>query len=149
VAAEFLGIELVPAAVRRDVTFLDAAEALTAHPVSALAVLDDTERVVGVFGGSDLLRGLFPRYLGELHHTAFVRDDPGLLERCARAAGSEPVHAHMHAPLVVEDDASATHVAELFLHSDLDALPVVRGGRFLGMLGRSEFCREMLESASR
>jgi CBS domain-containing protein len=147
--AQFLGIELVPAAVRREVTFRAAAETLTAHPVSALAVLDDAGQVVGVFAGSDLLRGLFPRYLDELRHTAFVRDDPSLLEQCARDAGTEPVRAHMHAPLVVEHDSSATHVAELFLHTDLDALPVVREGRFLGMLGRSEFCREMLESAAR
>ena len=88
--SDILGIELVPAAVHRGVTFREAAEALTVHPVSALAVLDDTnDRVVGVFGGDDLLRGLFPRYLEELHHTAFARDDPALLARSAMRAASE------------------------------------------------------------
>jgi CBS domain-containing protein len=147
---DILGIQLVPAAVRRDVTFREAAEALTAHPVSALAVLDERNgRVVGVFGGDDLLRGLFPRYLGELHPTAFARDDPALLERCAERAATEPVEGHMHEPVIIEHDSSATHVAEVFLHCELDALPVVRDGRFVGMLGRSEFCRAMLEAASR
>jgi CBS domain-containing protein len=146
--ADFLGIELVPAAIRRDSTFQEAAETLTAHPVSAVAVLDEAERVVGVFSGDDLLRGVFPRYLGELRHTAFARDDPALLERVARAASKEPVGGYMHRPVSVEQDASATHVAELFLHLDLDALPVVHAGRFVGMLGRSEFCREMLKAAA-
>jgi len=148
--ADIIDIGLVPAAVRRGVTFSEAAETLTAFPVSAVAVLDEREdRVVGVFDGEDLLRGLFPRYLGELRHTAFARDDPALLERCAERAASEPVEAYMHAPVTVEHDSSATHVAEVFLHCELDALPVVRDGLFVGMLGRSEFCRAMLEAASR
>jgi len=146
---DFLEIELVPAAIRRDATFREAADALTAHPVSALAVLDAADRVVGVFGGADLLSGLFPSYLGELRHTAFARDDPALLERYTREASSEPVERHMHRPVTIEHDASATHVAEVFLHCDLDALPVVRDGRFAGMLGRSEFCREVLKAAGR
>ena len=143
------GIELVPASVRRGATFREAAEVLAAHPVSALAVLDDDGHVVGVFGNEELLRILFPPYLGELRHTAFVRDDRDLLERRAQEAGAAPVERHMHAPTMIDHDASATHVAEVFLHCELDALPVVRDGRFAGMLGRTEFCREMLRASSR
>jgi CBS domain-containing protein len=140
-----LDIELVPASIGRGATFLEAAETLAAHPVSALAVLDDDERVVGVFSGEDLLRGLFPRYLEELHHTAFVRDDSALPGHVAR---DEPVEAHMHRAVTVEHDASAIHIAEVFLHCDLDALPVERGGKFVGMLGRTEFCQAMLRSTT-
>lgn len=146
--ATLLGADLVPASVPAGATFLDAAVALTSHPVSAVAVLGPDGEVVGVFGAEELLRGLFPRYLAELRHTAFAQDDPALLARCAEQAGSQPVERHMKQPVTVDDDASATHVAERFLHCELDALPVVRDGRFVGMLGRSEFCRAVLEAAS-
>jgi CBS domain-containing protein len=142
--ADFLGIELAPAAVRVEATFREAVESLAAHPVSAVAVLDEHDRVVGVAGSEALLRGLFPRYLRELRHTAFARDDPALLERCAREASAQPVRAYMGPPVSVEQDASALHVAEVFLHHDYDAVPVVDRGRFVGMLGRAEFCRAMI-----
>jgi CBS domain-containing protein len=141
------GLELVPASVGVGASFRDAVDVIAAEPVSAVAVVDGDGRVVGVVGSDALLEGLFPRYLAELRHTAFVKDDHMLLEQRAREAGSEPVAKHMAPPVVVEHDSSATHVAELFLHHDRDALPVVEHGRFVGMLGRAEFCRAMIVGA--
>ena len=106
------------------------------------------DAVVGTFGAEQLLQGLFPRYLGELRHTAFARDDPALLAEYAREASLHPDREFMSEPVTIEHDSSATHAAERFLHSDCDALPVVEHGRFVGMLGRSEFCRAMLDAAT-
>ncbi len=137
-------IELVPASVARSATFLEAAEALTRHSVPTIAVVDDEDGVVGLFGGEDLLRGLFPGYLADLRHTAFASDDPGVLAERARAVSSQPVEKHMRKPVTVDADASAIHVAERFLHCDFGALAVVEEERFVGMLHRADFCRAVL-----
>jgi CBS domain-containing protein len=137
-------IDLVPASVPRSATFLEATEALTTHSVPTIAVLDDGERMVGLFDVEDLLRGLFPGYLAELRHTAFASDDPGLLAERARAVSSQPVEEHMRKPVTVDANASAIHVAERFLHCDFGALAVVEGKRFVGMLSRADFCRAVL-----
>ena len=137
-------IELVPASVARSATFLEAAEALTRHSVPTIAVVDDEDGVVGLFGGEDLLRGLFPGYLADLRHTAFAADDPGVLAERARAVSSQPVEKHMRKPVTVDADASAIHVAERFLHCDFGALAVVEEERFVGMLSRADFCRAVL-----
>jgi CBS domain-containing protein len=137
-------IELVPASVARSATFLEAAEALTRHSVATIAVVDDEDGVVGLFGGEDLLRGLFPGYLADLRHTAFASDDPGVLADRARAVSSQPVEKHMRKPVTVDADASAIHVAERFLHCDFGALAVVEEERFVGMLSRADFCRAVL-----
>ena len=137
-------IELVPASVPRSATFLEAAEALTRHSVPTIAVVDDEDGVVGLFGGEDLLRGLFPGYLADLRHTAFASDDPGVLAERARAVSSQPVEKHMRKPVTVDADASAIHVAERFLHCDFGALAVVEEERFVGMLSRADFCRAVL-----
>ena len=137
-------IELVPASVARSATFLEAAEALTRHSVPTIAVVDDEEGVVGLFGGEDLLRGLFPGYLADLRHTAFASDDPGVLAERARAVSSQPVEKHMRKPVTVDADASAIHVAERFLHCDFGALAVVEEEKFVGMLSRADFCRAVL-----
>jgi CBS domain-containing protein len=137
-------IELVPASVRETASFMDAAEVLVSHPVNAIAVVDGEGRVVGLFADSDLLKGAFPGYLTELHHTAFADDDLANLAERAAAVASEPVSRHMHDPIVLDASSSATHAAERFLHCDLGALPVTREGRFVGMLGRAELCRAAL-----
>lgn len=137
-------IELVPASIRLTATFDEAAEALVSHPVTTIAVLDDDRRVVGLFGDTNLLRGVFPRYLSELRHTAFTSDDESILGDRMRAAAAEPVEKHMSQPVTLDEDMSAIHAAERFLHCDFGALAVVRDERFVGMLGRAEFCRAVL-----
>jgi CBS domain-containing protein len=137
-------IELVPASVPQTATFLEAAEALVSHPVTTIAVLDGDDHVVGLFGDSDLLGGFFPGYLAELRHTAFAGDADAILGERTRAAAAEPVAKHMRRPVTLDDDTGAIHAAERFLHCDFGALPVVRDERFVGMLGRAEFCRAVL-----
>jgi CBS domain-containing protein len=136
---------LVDAAVPRTAPFRDAARVLAANEISAIAVLDEQRRVVGLFTDDDLLRGIFPGYLGELRHTAFLELDTAALAARLEKAGDNPVAAHMREPLVVEQGTSATHVAEVFLHCPWGALAVVdEERRFVGMVGQVEFCRAIM-----
>ena len=90
-AIDELGLEPVPVSVPISATFAEAARRLTDSGLSAIAVLDDDGRVAGLFGEDELLRGLFPGYLAELHHTSFTQDDlEGLVSRLAEIA-SAPV----------------------------------------------------------
>jgi CBS domain-containing protein len=137
-------IALVQASVPATATFGDAARALSEHRLPAIAVVEDG-RVVGLFTDVDLLRGLFPAYLGELRHTAFLDDDPGALAARAAECRREPITRHMRRDVELLDvETSATHAAERFLHSPEAALPVVENGRYLGMLPRAEFAFAML-----
>jgi CBS domain-containing protein len=131
---------LVDASVRHDATFRDAARELAGSGLSAIAVLDADGRVQGVFTQDAVLRGLFPGYLGELRHTAFLGDDDEGLSERARAVQDEPVRRHLTPAPVLEAEHSRTHAAELFLHSGLAALPVVSGGRYMGMLDQRTLC---------
>jgi CBS domain-containing protein len=137
-------ITLVPASVPESATFREAASVLRESGLPAIAVTNLEGRVVGLFTDIDLLRGLFPAYLGELRHTAFLPDDPDRLTRRAHEAAAEPVTKHSRRPLELDVETSATHAAERFLHCDEGALPVVEHGRFVGMLPRAEFAVAML-----
>lgn len=137
-------LRLHPASVRRGTPFLEAARALLDAQTSAIAVLDEDERVAGVFTDDDLLRGLFPGYLDELHHTAFLVDDD-VLAASVEAAGGEPVDRYMRKPVTVEIDAGVAHVVERFLHTPWGAVAVVEEGRFVGMVEQVAFVRHLLE----
>ncbi len=135
---------MVQASIRRDANFLEAATALFGTGISAIAVVDEKEHVVGLFTDDDLLRGVFPGYLDDLHHTAFVREEQRALAARLEAAGGNPVERHMRKPMTVDIDASAMHVAERFLHSPWGVLPVVENERFVGMVDQVDFVESLL-----
>lgn len=138
-------LPLVRASVPETADLAEAAAALFAAQVPALAVLDREERVVGIFSESDLLRAVFPGYLTEVRHTVFLPDDaPALAER-ARSASGRPVREFARAVEPLEASESQTHAAERFLHTGEQALPVVEQGRFLGMLSVAALCHARLD----
>lgn len=130
---------LVRASILHGATFLEAARALFGTGISAIAVVDAEQRVVGLFTDDDLLRGLFPRYLADLRHTAFVREEPNALAARLEEASNSPVERYMRESMTVDIEASAIHVAERFLHSPWGALAVVGNKRFVGMVDQVDF----------
>jgi CBS domain-containing protein len=142
-------MHLVPVSTGAETGFLDAARALLAAHSSAIAILDGEEHVVGLFTDDDLLRGLFPKYLNELRHTAFLVDDGQPFDASVELVAAEPVARYMRAPVTVEIDASAAHVVERFLHTPWGAIAVVEAGRFVGMVGQLEFTERLMERLDR
>jgi CBS domain-containing protein len=135
---------LVQASVLRTATFLAAARALFGTGSSAIAVVDAEQCVVGLFTDDDLLRGLFPGYLGDLHHTAFVSEEPDALAARLEEASGKPIEQYMRKPMTVDIEASAIHVAERFLHSPWGALAVVENERFVGMVDQVDFVETLM-----
>jgi CBS-domain-containing membrane protein len=137
-------IQLLPASIDEKAPFLDAARRLLSSHTSALAVLDDDRRVVGLFTDDDLLRGLFPPYLEELRHTAFLSQEAEALQATAADVSRQSVDRYMRTPVTVDIDAAPAHVVERFLHTPWGALAVLEHGRFVGILGQLEFTERLL-----
>jgi CBS domain-containing protein len=138
-------MQLFPVSISADTGFPHAARTLLAAHSSAIAVVDGQDRVVGLFTDDDLLRGLFPQYLGELHHTAFLVNEGQALQASIEAAAAESVSRYMRKPVTVDIEASDAHVVERFLHTPWGAIAVVKAGRFVGMLGQLEFTERLIE----
>jgi len=142
--ADLRSLPLVRASIPESATFADAVAALFEAQVPALAVLAG-DRVVGVISEIDVLRAVFPPYLAELRHTAFLDDDPAALDERARIVRDRPVGELARRVDVLDGHDSETHAAERFLHAGEQALPVVEHGRFLGMLSIAALCQARLD----
>lgn len=140
-------VQLVNASVLETASLADAASRLFAAKVPALAVLDDTGRVQGIFSEEDLLKAVFPGYLAEVRHTAFLPDDAPSLDELARRVRDRPVREFARASEVLRVEDSKIHAAERFMHTREDALPVVESDRFVGMLSIAALCNARLEQA--
>jgi len=112
----------------------------------ALPVVDQDERYAGVFGEREFVGAIFPGYLKELQHAAFV---PRSLDEALEKREScrlEPVGDHMTTEHVdVAPDFSDSQVAEIFLHHRVLVVPVVDDGRVVGLITRHGFFRAVAE----
>jgi CBS domain-containing protein len=112
----------------------------------ALAAVDERERFAGIFGEREFMSALFPGYLSQLRHAAYLpRTLDAALEK-RESCRSEPIGRYLTTDHVeVGRDFSDTQVAEIFLHHRVLVVPVVADGRVEGLLTRRDFFRALAE----
>jgi len=112
----------------------------------ALPVVDERERLHGIFGEREFLTAVFPGYLDILKHAGFVkRDLESALEKRRECSG-EAVGKYVNTEHVdVGADFSDAQVAEIFLHHRVLLVPVTEDGRVVGVITRGDFFRSVAE----
>ena len=143
----------VSGAVLRDAPLLHTGETvgqatrtLLGTDLPALPVVDDHDKLAGLFGEREFLGAVFPGYLKELKYAGFVRRSlEDALEKRSECK-QELVSAHMNTEHVdVHSEFSDVHVAEIFLHHRVLIVPVTEAGRVVGVITRSDFFRSVAE----
>jgi CBS domain-containing protein len=124
----------------------DAVRDVLASGLPALPVVDDNERLCGIFGEREFMAAVFPGYLGELKYAGFVtRSVEDALEKRS-SCRIDPVRKYMNTEHVdVGTDYSDAQVAETFLHHRVLLVPVVDERRVAGVITRSDFFRAIAE----
>jgi CBS-domain-containing membrane protein len=127
-------------------TVADATRSLLDADLPALPVVDERERLYGIFGEREFLGAVFPGYLKELKYAGFVkRSLEDALEK-RQQCRVEPVRAYVNTEHVdVGADFSDAQIAEIFLHHRVLIVPVADGGRVLGVITRSDFFHSVAE----
>lgn len=148
--------------VRDNVTLREVYATLKHHYDSAeqfrsVLVLDAGDRLVGVLGFRELLAALLPEYL-KPHEPANFEGGRGDLaslaplwqEDCAaqcRKAAAMPVGAHVvDARATVAGDDPLVKAIYLFATLNANILPVVEGGRIVGVLRRVDVMAAVAEA---
>jgi CBS domain-containing protein len=127
-------------------TVADATRAVLDAALPALPVVDERERLFGIFGERELLGAVFPGYLKELKYAGMIkRDLEDALEK-RQQCRVEPVRAYVNTEHVdVGSDFSDAQVAEIFLHHRVLIVPVADDGQMVGVITRSDFFRTVAE----
>ncbi len=115
--------------IDRDFDLATAERWMAEHRIRHLPVVDEDRRVVGLITHRDLLRA----ELSHLH---------GIAEANARLKATVTVQRVMVAdPECAHPDAPLHEAADTMRHEKYGCLPVVEGGRLVGILTTSDFLR--------
>ena len=133
--------------VRRETPLKDVARLLINHGVSGVPVVDDAGAVVGIVSEGDFL--VKEQGVGEIHHRRLARlfgessEARAQLEKVeARTAGQA-----MTSPVITVAPGSAIRdAAALMTRRSVNRLPVVDGGRLVGIVTRADLLRAYLRS---
>ncbi len=123
----------------------EAAKRLLEQKTSSACVIDETGRLVGILSEKDLFRGMFPGYAewsAEPH--AFI--DPQEQELHARQTAEKTVREVMSERLITTTPKTPlVRVGGIMVASGVHHIPVLEDGVVVGMVGRGDIYRAILE----
>ena len=110
----------------------------------ALPAVEDDGSFAGIFGEREFLAAFFPGYVGTLASARMVsRDMDATIER-RLSCRDEPIREYLTTDhVLVEDDYSDTHIAELFLHHRVLIIPIATEGKVHAVVTRNDFFRAL------
>lgn len=125
--------------VSEDTSYQEIADVLSRHGISAVPVVDEFHRVVGVVSEADLLHKV--EYAGEEHIRRFFESRRDRTAR-TRAHGTVARDLMTSPAITTVQDASLAAAARLMDRENVKRLPVVSDiGRIVGIISRSDILR--------
>jgi len=118
-------------------------QVLTEHPLGGVCVVDDENTVVGIVTEEDMLRPLLPEYFEMLDDLSAIRSFGTMEKAILEGVYGTLILAHdvmqeqFH---FIEEDETLLKAVALIIKYGLDILPVVRQGKYVGVLNKHELC---------
>lgn len=135
------------ASISRDAPVHEAAELMLEKNVSAVPVIDDERRVVGIVSEADLMRraeigterrwSAWQRFAADPERAA--AEYLKTYGRCAKDVMTSPV-------VTISDEASLPDLVRVLERHKVKRVPVVRDGKLVGIISRADILREFLKS---
>jgi len=123
-------------AVRLDTPTERVAELMLEHNISACPVIDENGKPTGMVSEEDLIFALFAE--GEPVSEEFVARIPKS-KRTARDVMGGPIVA-------VTEETDVAEIARILIQYRIKRVPVVRGGRLVGIVSRADLLRALVRS---
>ncbi|MHB1604982.1 MAG: CBS domain-containing protein [Leptospirales bacterium] len=127
----------------------DLADVLVKNRLNGVPVIDAQGRFLGVVGEHDLIHHEKPLHIPttiSLMDAWIFLEPPSLLKKEIERIGATQVRdIFQKNPPTVTPDATVEEMAQLFEKTNSDMLPVLGDGRLLGVIGRTDLVKSMLQ----
>ena len=126
--------------VTRNTSLAVAARLMLDHGINGLPVLDEQGSVVGMVGIRDVLRVPKPSH-SEMPILKWER----LEEKAAELTRTTVGQVMARRVVSVNEDTSVIEVAAIMANKGVHPIPVLRNGQLLGVIGRADIVRVLLD----
>jgi CBS domain-containing protein len=135
-----------------DMEITQAARLLLENHFNGLPVVDDKGRLIGIICQDDLivqqkklpLPSLFTFFDGLIPLTSYR----SLEKEVDKIVASKVSQAMTSDPITIDPDTSLEDIATLMVSNNVHTLPVLEGGRLVGIIGKEDVLRTLMPSAS-
>lgn len=128
-----------------DATVFDAAELLVGTGVSAMPVVDDRGRMIGILSEADLIRrseiGTEPR---KSWLRRILADDSSAAKEYVALHSRRVTDVMTKSVVTVQEDDTLGHVADVMAEHKVKRVPVLRGDEVVGMVSRTNLLKALL-----
>lgn len=136
----------VTVVVGPEMTWQESAARLREARVSSAPVVDGEGLLVGILSEKDLFRGLFPKYKEWAETPNGFHDFEDMERDVASVAGGRKVKDVMsHKLITTRPDAPILQIGALMAVSGIHHVPVLESGKVVGMVGRGDIYRSILD----
>lgn len=132
-----------------DATIGEIAKLLVENHISGLPVVDENKKVLGIISEGDLLhKEVFPKtpdvlnILGALIYYNGVKAYRQAFRKMMASTAAELMTEKV---VTVQESADLSEIGELMLEHHIKRVPVIKDGRLVGMIGRSDIVRLLVE----
>jgi CBS domain-containing protein len=129
-----------------DATVRELAELMAEHKISGVPVVDAERKLLGVVSEGDILQDSdlhFPHYVQIFESVIYLESVRKFEERFKKTFGAKVADVMSTEVVTVEPSATAREVATLMADRDVNRVPVVAGGRVVGIITRGDLVRAM------
>lgn len=123
----------------------ELANLLFQKEISGLPVVDQEGRIQGMVTEKDILKMVMPKYLEYqgIHDFAFVLDTGPFWKQVGEADKLMVKDIMRKDVLCVTDDTPVPEVARLMITKNVRRIPVLREGKLVGIIARSDIVKEI------
>lgn len=134
--------------VHQDMSLLDAVKLMARRHISGMPVLDDAGRIIGMLSEGDLVRW----------HEGYSERQARWLDMLAEGGNLAPEFlrgiqeqhrkvkvAMAHGATCVTEETPAREIARLMYEKNFKRVPVLRDGRLVGIVARSDLVRALAD----
>ena len=124
-----------------------AAKGFVDNKIGGAPVIDDDGRLVGLISESDLIsqdvKIHFPSYIHLLDSYIFLESPKRFEETLKRAAAAKVEELMTTEVVTVAPDTSIEEVATLMIEKHIGRIPVVSGGKVIGIITKGDIVRTL------
>lgn len=136
--------------VTKELAIKELAQLFIEHNVNGFPVVDDTGKVVGIVTEGDLIEQKknlhIPTVIALFDAVIYLENDKNFEKDVQRYTGTKVEDIYKENPVTVQPNTPIEEIASIMANKDIHTLPVVDGGKLIGVIGKLDVIKGMSES---